>query len=272
MSIASGIERIQLLVQGLRNKMISAGQAVAGDDFETLVTNLNIITSSGIRPVYTTDGTPWTASWLSYSDATTEGGVTTYGDPITPEKDNIYMIKSSGEYLRRLVTWDGTAYRAVGRVNVNGGVETELYVPNTATADGMPGLVPPAPAGTENAVFRWDGWGETPLDITTAEIDEIFGKVIPGHSAYTTTKTAIGTFNGKTHYRQTFENLNVSVSTGATATVLSGTAITQITKSCYYTATGTYVPAETAVNTGDVTIIGGPSSGTITACTLDFVE
>lgn len=82
--------------------------------------------------------------------------------------------------------------------------ETDNYVPNTAEAPGQAGLVPAAPAGTEAKVLTSDGWDETPLNITTQEIQEIFGMTTPEQINYSADEKIVGTWiDGKTLYQKT---------------------------------------------------------------------
>ena len=228
--------------------------------------------SYGIVSTYLTNGVAFGSSWLSLTPPTTTGGTTTYGDPLTPEVNNVYMILSDGEYLRRLVTWDGTKYSFAGvRVNSNGGVETDLYVPNTASADGQAGFVPPSPAGAEAQVLTNDGWDDVPFDITPEEIDEIFGRVLPQQITYSADEAVVGEYNGAPMYAKTLTGLNASASDGATVSIGTISGATKLIDIELRTATGTYTPKSASMSSGAVSIVGW-NGGTITEATVYYAK
>lgn len=100
--------------------------------------------------------------------------------------------------------------------------ETPLFVPPTSEAAGKAGLVPGVAAGTTNRVLTQDGWDETPLDITSAEIKEAFDEVAGGSSdmlpnEYSTEERMIGHWiDGKPLYRKTFAGLSYANVTAKT--------------------------------------------------------
>lgn len=111
MSVASEIDRIKIAVGVIRSKMIEAGQAVAGDDIETLALNLQLLSSNGegVIPAYTTNAAALSQNWLSLDAPTGQ----TPGEPLTPEDNKVYIVLSDGDYYLALVTWTGTEYKPV---------------------------------------------------------------------------------------------------------------------------------------------------------------